>query len=934
MSDADLKEKEAAGIDPKAFENEFGKGFSDDEKSRLDALSKDVGNNTSRIAISRRQKGLIGGATGLLIGGGFGFFTIISGPLQFIHIAQLLQGFHFSNQEDAGDDRMMKITRYIRNRETPNRTRMGALGNAMADRIETKMNKSGIESAYTQRGQYYDGYRIDPNNIPDGSPLEDMKGKTPEEFRAALSERLGIDPAKIDLTHESGKIHIRGDDLGYFEAKKLVRVQLEEAGYSKLGAAIRARIMGKRAGIDWHPMKKLDRKANEKISDLYNRWREEREKRMNGDIEEDITGSNAAQEDPDGDGKPTTDPDAASAKPQVDETIGLANEANAEAATGHVPASEGALHGLRTHVATKIAGGVSAAIGIICTIKAISDNIDQIKHLNVVMPLMRMGMEAVTVGNQVMSGNDVDMQQLAFFAKNLNDPETGSWAAARSIQAELGQKQLGPDMRDEAQVKTEKNFISQFIDGIPGVGGVCKAANSVVGQVVSFGIDLLGGPVTAISGAVFGATVAPKILDALTNWLAGHPISLDVAGADYGNYINYGARLAANDSAIAGGGRALSTAESAELRQDHLQQERQEVQYASLSDRIFNPYKPYSLFSRFIDQQNPDAMEETRAIARMPLHVFSSFGGLFSSFLPKASAASGSYDYGFDEYGFSANELSNPSTRNPYENASRVVEIFKDNDKYNMYHDRVDKCFGMQIERNGEATSKGEVPPYYQMPDSCKSTDEEWLAVRLSIFDTQLLESTACYEGVEDSCARITGSASTGSANTPGSLGISPDGFVFPLKTSKQAIINNAASKWCYQNQNNCHHDYNAADIFQPTGTIVVAARGGRVVASHDHDSSAVGSRVTIKGEDGNLYYYAHMGDGTIKVSEGQTVIAGTELGQVGTRADAMGTDTHLHFDILPSTYSSRPGCSGAECTAYPFINPQPILISAFNALP
>jgi murein DD-endopeptidase MepM/ murein hydrolase activator NlpD len=181
----------------------------------------------------------------------------------------------------------------------------------------------------------------------------------------------------------------------------------------------------------------------------------------------------------------------------------------------------------------------------------------------------------------------------------------------------------------------------------------------------------------------------------------------------------------------------------------------------------------------------------------------------------------------------------------------------------------------------------------------------------------------------------ITNSLGTDDQDAPGSgLGISQDGFVFPLRTTKGTITGNLGEKWCYQSQENCHHDYNAADIFAPTGTAVVAARGGTVVRAADNDGSNVGSRVTIKGEDGNLYYYAHMGDGTIKVEAGQIVEAGDELGRVGTTADAVGTAQHLHFDVLPPSYDARPSCSGSICSTYPFINPQPALTQSFGALP
>ncbi|MCC7288951.1 peptidoglycan DD-metalloendopeptidase family protein [bacterium] len=179
---------------------------------------------------------------------------------------------------------------------------------------------------------------------------------------------------------------------------------------------------------------------------------------------------------------------------------------------------------------------------------------------------------------------------------------------------------------------------------------------------------------------------------------------------------------------------------------------------------------------------------------------------------------------------------------------------------------------------------------------------------------------------------------SDGSSTTPGGgLGVSADGFVFPLKTTKAVIRQGAdGAVWCIQAQNNCHHDYNAADIHAPTGTIVVAARGGTVLSTRTEVNYENGNTLRIQGDDGLWYYYAHMGDGTLKVKKGDKVTAGQELGAVGTSADAQGTAPHLHFDIADHENGfsrGRGGACGFECQNY-LINPQPVLIAAFAKLP
>ncbi len=159
--------------------------------------------------------------------------------------------------------------------------------------------------------------------------------------------------------------------------------------------------------------------------------------------------------------------------------------------------------------------------------------------------------------------------------------------------------------------------------------------------------------------------------------------------------------------------------------------------------------------------------------------------------------------------------------------------------------------------------------------------------------------------------------------------------LVFPLKADKSVVLagssaNGENAVWCHESQSNCHHDYNAADIFAVTGTTVVAAVSGKITQAHQ--TSSVGYTVHILGDDGTIYYHAHMGG--IKVSIGQNVKPGDEIGAVGTSADASGTQPHLHFDMIPNSSEFnglRPNCSDAACQQYPFINPQPQLIAAFN---
>jgi hypothetical protein len=158
----------------------------------------------------------------------------------------------------------------------------------------------------------------------------------------------------------------------------------------------------------------------------------------------------------------------------------------------------------------------------------------------------------------------------------------------------------------------------------------------------------------------------------------------------------------------------------------------------------------------------------------------------------------------------------------------------------------------------------------------------------------------------------------------------------FPLSVT-QAQITSRSTRWCYTSDSNCHHDYNAADIFAATGTSVLAPVDGTVqtvnVRAARSDCTSVGSSVTVKDRFGRLWYFAHMDDspGPV-VTPGQTVTKGQRLGYVGTDNHALCTPSHLHIDMRVGV-DSRVSCSGAACASYGFVNNQPLLREAFGRL-
>ncbi|RKZ89393.1 MAG: hypothetical protein DRQ39_00840 [Gammaproteobacteria bacterium] len=109
---------------------------------------------------------------------------------------------------------------------------------------------------------------------------------------------------------------------------------------------------------------------------------------------------------------------------------------------------------------------------------------------------------------------------------------------------------------------------------------------------------------------------------------------------------------------------------------------------------------------------------------------------------------------------------------------------------------------------------------------------------------------------------------------------------------------------------------HGAIDMYAKRGTPIVSPVAG-TVRSAKVNSGAGGNWVQVMGNDGNLYYFAHM-EGSPTVKRGDTVRAGSALGYVGNSGSARGTTPHLHFKVSRNGVTQNPygllqGSSGAD---------------------
>lgn len=144
---------------------------------------------------------------------------------------------------------------------------------------------------------------------------------------------------------------------------------------------------------------------------------------------------------------------------------------------------------------------------------------------------------------------------------------------------------------------------------------------------------------------------------------------------------------------------------------------------------------------------------------------------------------------------------------------------------------------------------------------------------------------------------------------------------VFPVSTDAGDIAGGSdnAGDWLVwtPGPTNQHHDYDAADIHAPTGTPVVSMTAGKVVDVREGEWSGKSwqpARLRVQSTDGCVTWYQHLLNGSVVVHEGDEVVPGQLLGQIGTPQDAFGTAPHLHIDVAGSLNDSQAARSREVC--------------------
>ena len=729
---------------------------------------------------------LIGsGIAGLGVGGAMSFLSVVSGPLEFIHISQYLQGAHFSRQENAGDSRLGAMYRWMKKGNTVGETRISWLESKYKDRMLGQLKSAGLEPKFNSRTGYYEGFFVD--QASEKSPYH---GITNDQAKALLAEKYGVAAYQI----RDGKFYV--PERTFFAQHKSLNGLSKELGYSKVTTAVRTRVLSKYGLVTWHPMRIIDKKANESIAKVYENWKTAREKRLsNGSKASSVKASGASETDNNGKATSLSGQDETLSKTRATQILDSA----------------------KSGTTLKVTGGVAAAVGVACIVRTVSDKLGEIRYEQVVAPLTRQGMDAITVGSQIELTSDADVseQEMGFIQKSFaREDKSGkivdTWDQSASIVANNGGTGGVPMAQGTKDLlnNVKPDWI-KWADGAA-VGAVCSTAGQVITGTVSVAIGVIsGGTVSTLLGAVVTAVAAPGAIDRISSLVGGDAANIAAEGAQWGNNIDYGAKLGSNLAALQMGGDSLTKTQLVELNSITDAENKADFAHKSMFARAFDPTDRRSLTAHLTDAYNNTSPAQTVAsvfnnIVNLPRTFANAVGSVF--FSSHAHAAAGNYDYGIATYGFSASDLANTAVQNPVVNAEAVAVLLDKNGQSGTpdYIQKADECFGVAIAK--DANQKwGAVPKHdvrtlydgtYDNSGCVGSNDPNWLKVRFFIFDTGVMEAYSCLQGGdEDSCVNSGFGVAATTAPTPsagstvtGDLGASSDSIACAANTKDLGV--------------------------------------------------------------------------------------------------------------------------------------------------
>lgn len=714
--------------------DKLGKGFTGTGAGAAAAAA--TGNPLARLGmiIARNKKKSVGGAiVGLFVGIALFLLSIGQGPLQLIHLSQILQK-NFSGQEDASSRRFTALFRYARTGDF-GETRVGYFGSKSVGKTLAQLKEIGIEFPDRSTLGRFKTMTIDPR--AKDSPYN---GLSEDRARARIISDFELPNNGDGLFGRAGAKFTINVDPATVKGIKLSRALAETSiGLLEKGTvstAIKTRVLARFFGLPnlFSSISKRGAAAAEKLTTKLERKKAEEERTK--------------------------------VRAEVVKAKGASARASLRAKLEGGPSRA-------------ISGALITSAGL-CLVREVADTVVDVNRTSVVFPSVVEGVDKIAVGAQVQSGQNISLGQAGAITESFanNNGETIWDGKALDATAKGGAgkgKEIPPEYQqafsNETTADNIKNTVKSEVAGVDVSGVICSTPGTIIQAGLGVGL-LLAGPFTGgASWAVFaakagaGAAATAGAMYFLQKYAieflsSDAIVPVPPSGPLGGNIMAYGAREAANISFRSSGGVELDDSETAMLDKRFEQRDQEEFNSKNFLARMFDVHDYRSLASRTIDRTNTDSAQNISSIASSLFDFGGMASSIFSTFTPKASAQAGQsyYDWGFPRYGIPGRLLNDSDLEDPYENAERVDKILKLNDDY---IDRAKRCFGVEIGPGPyglDAVATEEVNPNSDeyLDSDCNHTDDlSWRRIIMFIFDTRTVTAAQCYDGDEDACSQI-----------------------------------------------------------------------------------------------------------------------------------------------------------------------------------
>lgn len=674
-----------------------------------------------RLSKFTRKRIAVVATTGLIAGGGIFSLSLIQGPLQLIHLSQILQKPSFNN-EKVVKSRLNGLLRYNQTRD-PGETRVGKVGSKLFRDAANDLRNAGIEFDRNPQTGSPRSMTIDISKHPE------FKGMSESQARNAIARKYGISAdqwTRIGTGSDVNghKFALNTRDFGAKALLGISKTSLTSLENGKIITGMQYRAIAKffNAPLYGGVQRAAAERDNKRATKAERREREkERQKKL---------------------------------QPVKSEKF---------------KAAKGKLNDSLKKNSGKLAVSL-AAVEAVCLIRTVADVVPTVNRGEVVDPTVAKEENIKSVGAQEQSGQDITLSDAGDVTQSLTDENGQSVWQGMALQALSGKSQLtGEDIDDGykqafSAATTTANIMGAVGD-VPGAKIACSTGGRIAQAVINVGL-LVTGPggwaAKVLQGGLGMAATSAALSMLQTNYtklIADEAIVPELlSGPQGGNLLAYGAREAANISARSSGGVPLTPAEQLAYENEQKLEEEADFRSKGFFGRVFDVKDHRSLTASLVQNSSTDLSVNASKLMSTFTDGGRILSNLASTFTPSVLAANESYwGEDFPLYGIPPDLLT--KYEDPYENDEKGNAML-DGAEGDSLRERAKKCFGVEIEKGSEGWNV--IPAEDVNPNdndyasgNCSERSEKWDRMKVFVFDTRLVNMVDCWDGNDETCSQI-----------------------------------------------------------------------------------------------------------------------------------------------------------------------------------